>query len=109
MKYFLSLLLYRIVLLILAPVILSFLLIKSWKNPAFRFRLTERLGLVPRSLRSAGIIVHASSVGEVIALKPAVMVIGIHRTPISRHSIVRMAHIAGPEHLFFFVRYRVVR
>lgn len=70
LKYFLSLLLYRIVLLILAPVILSFLLIKSWKNPAFRFRLTERLGLVPRSLRSAGIIVHASSVGEVIALKP---------------------------------------
>jgi len=70
LKYFLSLLLYRLVLLILSPGILIFLLVKSRKNSAFRFRLTERLGVVPRSLKSAGIVVHASSVGEVIALKP---------------------------------------
>ena len=53
-----------------SPLILSFLLIKSRGNATFRARLTERLGLVPRSFKSAGIIVHASSVGEVIALKP---------------------------------------
>lgn len=70
MKYSLSLLLYRLLLLLLSPVILIIFLIKSKKNIAFRQRLTERLGLVPRSLKSGGIIVHAASVGEVIALKP---------------------------------------
>jgi 3-deoxy-D-manno-octulosonic-acid transferase len=70
LKYFVSLLLYRLLLLTLTPIIFSFFIIKSRKNAALRHRLTERLGLVPRSLKSSGIIVHASSIGEVIALKP---------------------------------------
>ena len=44
-------------------------MILSRKNPQYRQRLFERLGLVNRHFKKGGIIVHAASVGEVIALK----------------------------------------
>ncbi|NQZ82940.1 MAG: lipid IV(A) 3-deoxy-D-manno-octulosonic acid transferase [Colwellia sp.] len=69
MKYFLSLLLYRILTFLLLPFLLLALLIRSKNSPQYRQRLFERLGFLPRSLRKNGIVVHAASVGEVIALK----------------------------------------
>jgi len=64
-----SLLIYRILLLLLLPVLLVFLLIRSKNNKAYRERLLERLGYFPKPADQGGIIVHAASVGEVIALK----------------------------------------
>ena len=64
-----SLLIYRILLLLLLPFLLVFLLFRSKNNKAYRQRLFERLGLFPKPYKQGGIIVHAASVGEVIALK----------------------------------------
>ncbi len=69
MKFFLALWLYRLVLLCLTPILLVFFLIRSNGNPNYRLRLLERLGILPRSLKTNGLIVHAASVGEVIAIK----------------------------------------
>ena len=70
MKYLFALFIYRLVLLILLPIILIIFLIRSKNQPQYRHRLLERLGILPRTFTSDGIIVHAASVGEVIALKP---------------------------------------
>lgn len=67
-----SLLLYRIVLLLLSPFILLALLFRSFSNPQYRQRLSERLGFIPQAYKKHGIIVHAASVGEVIALTPLI-------------------------------------
>ncbi len=64
-----SLLIYRILLLFLLPLILIFLLVRSKNNKAYRERLFERLGCFPKPAAQGGIVVHAASVGEVIALK----------------------------------------
>jgi 3-deoxy-D-manno-octulosonic-acid transferase len=64
-----SLLIYRVLLLLLLPVLLIFFLIRSKNNKAYRERLLERLGLFPQPAKQGGIVVHAASVGEVIALK----------------------------------------
>ncbi len=64
-----SLLIYRFLLLLLLPVILVFLLVRSKNNKAYRERLFERLGYFPKPAEQDGIVVHAASVGEVIALK----------------------------------------
>lgn len=69
LKYHLALLLYRLFFLINLPVIIIVLLIRSTKHKAYRQRLTERLGLVPGGIKSGGIVIHAASVGEVMALK----------------------------------------
>jgi len=64
-----SLLIYRFLLLLLLPFALLFLLIRSKNNKAYRQRLLERLGFFPKPYKQGGIVVHAASVGEVIALK----------------------------------------
>ena len=64
-----SLLFYRILLLLLLPLLLIFLLFRSKNNKAYRQRWSERLGLFPKPYQQGGIVVHAASVGEVIALK----------------------------------------
>lgn len=50
--------------------LLLVLVIRSINHPKYRQRLSERLGILPSTLKPDGIIVHAASVGEVIALKP---------------------------------------
>jgi len=67
---FITLLVYRIVLFALLPLILVVLLFRSKNNAAYRQRLLERLGFIDPKLQANGIVVHAASVGEVIALKP---------------------------------------
>jgi 3-deoxy-D-manno-octulosonic-acid transferase len=61
--------LYRLLFLCLLPVIGVLLLLRSLKQKAYRQRVSERFGFLPKALKSGGVIVHASSVGEVIALK----------------------------------------
>ena len=56
--------------LLLTPILLIVLLFRSINHPEYRQRLTERLGLLSKKLKTGGIVVHAASVGEVIALKP---------------------------------------
>lgn len=69
MKYFLTLLIYRIVLLLLLPLVILVLLLRSTKQVEYRHRLLERLGWLSSSFKPGGIVVHAASVGEVIAVK----------------------------------------
>jgi 3-deoxy-D-manno-octulosonic-acid transferase len=64
-----SLLIYRLLLLLLLPFLLVFLLVRSKNNKAYRQRLVERLGFFPKPHTQGGIVVHAASVGEVIALQ----------------------------------------
>jgi 3-deoxy-D-manno-octulosonic-acid transferase len=67
-----ALLIYRIILLLLLPIILLALLCRSTTNRHYRQRLSERLGFIPKPYVKNGIIVHAASVGEVIALTPLI-------------------------------------
>jgi len=69
-KYLLSLFLYRVLFLVLLPVLLVALLVRSKNHPEYRHRLGERLGFISTKFRKNGVVVHAASVGEVIALKP---------------------------------------
>lgn len=73
MRNFLALFLYRLVFLLLTPILLIVLLTRSINHPEYRLRLTERLGLLSKKLKTGGIVVHAASVGEVIALKPFII------------------------------------
>jgi 3-deoxy-D-manno-octulosonic-acid transferase len=68
-RYVLALFFYRVFLLLLTPIVLLVLLIRSFNHPEYRQRLVERLGFFPKPYKRGGIVVHAASVGEVIALK----------------------------------------
>jgi 3-deoxy-D-manno-octulosonic-acid transferase len=61
--------LYRLLFLCLLPIIWLLLQLRSIKQKAYRQRLSERFGFLPRHFQTGGIIIHAASVGEVIALK----------------------------------------
>lgn len=73
-KFFISLFIYRIVFLLLLPIVLILLLLRSKTMPAYRQRLAERLGfsLLFNTWKKNGIVLHAASVGEVIAIKSLV-------------------------------------
>ncbi len=64
-----SLFAYRLALILLLPLLLIVFLLRSKNNADYRKRLTERFGFFPQPNQTGGIIVHAASVGEVIALK----------------------------------------
>lgn len=68
-KYFLSLLFYRVIFLVLLPILLLILVIRSTNHPEYRQRFLERLGFIDKNFDQHGIVIHAASVGEVIALK----------------------------------------
>ncbi|WP_032093211.1 lipid IV(A) 3-deoxy-D-manno-octulosonic acid transferase [Necropsobacter rosorum] len=73
--------LYTLTLYVLQPFILLFMLIRSIKAPNYRKRLGERYGYYPAGLpapRQYGVIIHAASVGEVIAATPLVRRIQRH-------------------------------
>lgn len=70
MRYSFSLFIYRIVLILLFPIILFAFILRSHNHTAYRQRLAERLGFVGKYFKQHGIIVHAASVGEVIAITP---------------------------------------
>ncbi len=85
MKNFLSLFVYRILFLCLLPVVILLLLLRSKSNVEYRYRLLERLGFISKKFNKGGIIVHAASVGEVIALKPFIekLLIAEPNTPLT--------------------------
>ncbi|WNC71937.1 lipid IV(A) 3-deoxy-D-manno-octulosonic acid transferase [Thalassotalea psychrophila] len=66
----LSLRLYQLLILILVPVLLLVLIIRSFSQREYRQRLSERFGWLSSNVKTGGILVHAASVGEVIAAKP---------------------------------------
>lgn len=61
------------------PLILLFMWKKSLKQPNYRKRLSERYGIYPHFTKPTpnGIIVHAASVGEVIATTPLIKAIQV--------------------------------
>ena len=65
---------YRALLYLLLPFLIGYFLFRSRKDPAYRQRLAERFafGLAAKQLKSGGIVVHAVSVGEVIAATPLI-------------------------------------
>ena len=64
---------YNLLWLLLAPLALCYFLLRSLKAPAYRQHLSERFGLVtiPPS-QQGGLIIHAVSMGEVIAATPVI-------------------------------------
>lgn len=70
MKAFFSLLIYRIFIALLLPIVFLFLLLRSNNNKGYRLRWSERLGFTNSVFKKGGIVVHAASVGEVLALRP---------------------------------------
>lgn len=69
-KHTWSLRLYQLCILLLTPMLLLAFLIRSVSQKEYRQRLTERFGWIPSKIKPHSIIVHAASVGEVIAIKP---------------------------------------
>lgn len=72
MKHHFALLCYRLAIFILTPILIIALLLRSINHKAYRQRISERLGLLPKHFSANGIVIHAASVGEVLALKPLV-------------------------------------
>ncbi len=63
---------YQLLILLLAPLLILVFLGRSFTQRAYRQRLAERFGWLPSKFKTGGIVVHAASVGEVIAVKPVV-------------------------------------
>lgn len=68
-RYTATLFFYRLSLLFLLPVVLLLMVIRSRGHSAYRHRLLERLGVKLPQIKAGGIVIHAASVGEVIAIK----------------------------------------
>jgi 3-deoxy-D-manno-octulosonic-acid transferase len=66
-----AMLLYRLLILLLLPVAIGRLLIRSFGEPAYRRHLDERFGKV-RSTQNVDVWLHAVSAGETIAAEPLV-------------------------------------
>lgn len=64
--------LYGALLTLLFPVVMLVFVLLGRKNPAWRQRLSERLGRVPHVVPAGGLWLHAASVGEVQASAPLV-------------------------------------
>ncbi|HBO38703.1 MAG TPA: 3-deoxy-D-manno-octulosonic acid transferase [Pasteurellaceae bacterium] len=65
---------YSLTIYLLQPLILLFMLVRSFKSPNYRKRINERYGFYYglTAPQPNGIIIHAASVGEVIAATPLV-------------------------------------
>lgn len=72
MKYSIALFSYRLLLILLLPILLLVILLRSRKQTAYRQRLPERFGFLNKQLKHSDIVIHAASVGEVLALRPLV-------------------------------------
>ena len=67
-----ALFLYRLIFFCLTPILLLLLVIRSKSQKAYRQRLTERFGLLSSQFKTTDVVVHAASVGEVLAIRPFV-------------------------------------
>ncbi|CAM3735337.1 MULTISPECIES: lipid IV(A) 3-deoxy-D-manno-octulosonic acid transferase [Pseudoalteromonas] len=95
--------LYSLLLLVLAPILLSYLyFIRGRKNPGYRTHFTERLGFNPNKLPQHAVVIHCASVGEVLAATPliksvlkeqaAAPIIVTCNTPTGREEITKAFH-----------------
>ena len=66
-RFFYSLLLY-----LLSPIIWAYFLFRAIKAPEYRDGFWQRLGNIPKNIKSKGILVHCASVGEVRAAAPLI-------------------------------------
>ena len=62
--------LYQLAGIVLLPLIIIALLVRSRKQPEYRARLLERLGFCSKAKHKGGIIIHGASLGEITSLKP---------------------------------------
>lgn len=62
--------LYQLAGMVLLPLIIIALLVRSRKQPEYRARLLERLGFCSKAKGKGGIIIHGASLGEITSLKP---------------------------------------
>lgn len=77
-------LVYSVLILVLIPLVLLSLYVKSKKrSPDYFKRKRERFGIIPAPVRTGGILFHCVSVGEVVAATPAI-----------RHVLQQHPHIA---------------
>jgi len=67
-----ALFLYRFIFFCLTPILLLLLIIRSKSQKAYRQRLAERFGLLSSQFKTTDVVVHAASVGEVLAIRPFV-------------------------------------
>ena len=67
---------YTCLMYLIQPFVLFFMLLRSLKAPNYRKRLGERYGIYANLVKPAedGVVIHAASVGEVIAATPLVNV-----------------------------------
>ncbi len=65
-----ALLSYQLVMSALTPLVCAGFVIRSRKQEAYRERLKERLGFTPFMSKQDSIVIHGSSVGEIVALEP---------------------------------------
>lgn len=64
---------YNLLWLLLTPVVLGYFLLRSLKAPAYRQNLLQRFGFVRiPSKQQGGLVIHAVSMGEVIAATPVI-------------------------------------
>ena len=65
---------YTCLMYLIQPFVLLFMLLRSFKAPNYRKRLGERYGIYANLAKPTqdGIVIHAASVGEVIAATPLV-------------------------------------
>ena len=69
----LALVLYQVVGILLLPLLILALLIRSRKQPEYRHRVHERLGFCSLAKSKNGIIIHGASLGEITSLKPFIL------------------------------------
>ncbi|MDO4430448.1 MAG: lipid IV(A) 3-deoxy-D-manno-octulosonic acid transferase [Lonepinella koalarum] len=79
-------LLYSLILYLIQPLLVLFMFFRSLKSPQYRQRLNERYGFYGKILppNPQGILIHAASVGEVIAVTPLIKAL-LHQYP--QHAI----------------------
>jgi 3-deoxy-D-manno-octulosonic-acid transferase len=105
---------YTLLLYLLLPLVLVRLLWRSLSAPAYRRRLGERFGLLPRLHARGGVWVHAVSVGEVQASAPLIQrlllthpglpVLVTTTTPTGSH---RLTELFGQEVMHVYAPYDV--
>ena len=69
---FMARIVYSLILYILSPLVFAHLWHRGKKNPAYRQRLTQRLGFYRQAKQQATIVFHCASLGEVIAATPLI-------------------------------------
>ena len=94
---------------LIQPLILFFMWRKSWKQPEYRARLAERYGFYGNATppSAKGVVIHAASVGEVIAATPLIKAIQAKypQLPLLHQQVQKglKLHLAIPSRIFIYL------